>query len=157
MKKRLAVLLCCLMVMLAPACTPDMEDHGGTSSYPTVDVQGLYDQLHSTQPHTTATTASTKATIALPTTTSTTILLQHTTATPLYTPTTVKKISTTQKPVITEAPEEEIDEPISRTVYITPTGKRYHYRSTCGGKNSYAVTLDQAIAQGFTPCKKCAS
>lgn len=44
----------------------------------------------------------------------------------------------------------------SRTVYITPTGKRYHYRSTCGGKNSTSTTLNNAIARGLTPCKKCA-
>ncbi len=44
----------------------------------------------------------------------------------------------------------------SRTVYRTPTGKRYHYISTCGGKNSSATTLSQAIASGLTPCQKCA-
>lgn len=44
----------------------------------------------------------------------------------------------------------------SRTVYITPTGKRYHYSSTCGGKNSTATTIDNARARGLTPCKKCA-
>ncbi len=44
----------------------------------------------------------------------------------------------------------------SRTVYRTPTGKRYHYISTCGGKNSTATTLSQAIASGLTPCQKCA-
>lgn len=44
----------------------------------------------------------------------------------------------------------------SRTVYKTPTGKRYHYISTCGGKNSTATTLSQAIAMGLTPCQKCA-
>lgn len=44
----------------------------------------------------------------------------------------------------------------SRTVYITPTGKRYHYLSTCGGKNSRATTLSEAISRGLTPCQKCA-
>ncbi len=44
----------------------------------------------------------------------------------------------------------------SRTVYITPTGKRYHFSSTCGGKNSFDVTLDEAENRGLTPCKKCA-
>lgn len=41
----------------------------------------------------------------------------------------------------------------SMTVYITPSGKRYHYSSTCGGKNSYAVSIDEV--GGRTPCKKC--
>lgn len=45
----------------------------------------------------------------------------------------------------------------SRSVYITPTGKRYHYSATCGGKNSYETDLENAKNQGLTPCKKCAS
>lgn len=44
----------------------------------------------------------------------------------------------------------------SRTVYVTPTGKRYHYSSTCGGKNSTASTISNATARGLTPCQKCA-
>lgn len=45
----------------------------------------------------------------------------------------------------------------SMTVYITPTGKRYHYLSTCGGKNSKPTTKADAIARGLTPCQKCAN
>ena len=41
-------------------------------------------------------------------------------------------------------------------VYRTPFGKRYHLDPDCGGKNSYAVTLEQANAAGLTPCQKCA-
>ena len=43
-----------------------------------------------------------------------------------------------------------------QSVYVTPTGKRYHYSPTCGGKNSTASTLSVAQARGLTPCKKCA-
>lgn len=42
------------------------------------------------------------------------------------------------------------------TIYRTPTGKRYHYDVQCGGKNSYEVTLEDALNAGLTPCKKCA-
>ncbi len=42
----------------------------------------------------------------------------------------------------------------TQTVYITPSGKRYHLSSTCGGKNSYAVDISEV--GGRTPCKKCA-
>ena len=45
----------------------------------------------------------------------------------------------------------------SKTVYRTPKGKRYHYDSNCGGKNSYKTTLDLAKSAGLTPCKKCAA
>ena len=40
-----------------------------------------------------------------------------------------------------------------REVYITPTGKRYHYDPQCGGKNSYKVGIN--AVNGRTPCKKC--
>lgn len=43
-----------------------------------------------------------------------------------------------------------------QSVYVTPTGKRYHYSPTCDGKNSTASTLSAAQARGLTPCKKCA-
>ncbi len=42
-------------------------------------------------------------------------------------------------------------------VYITPTGKRYHYDPDCGGVNSYKVSLSYAEGLGLTPCQKCAS
>ena len=41
------------------------------------------------------------------------------------------------------------------TIYRTPTGKRYHIDAQCGGKNSYAVSYDEAIGAGLTPCQKC--
>ncbi len=40
------------------------------------------------------------------------------------------------------------------TVYVTPTGKRYHYSAACAGKNAIPTTLSEASAR-FTPCKKC--
>lgn len=40
------------------------------------------------------------------------------------------------------------------TVYITPTGKRYHRLSTCGGKNSRPVDISEVGSR--TPCQKCA-
>lgn len=50
---------------------------------------------------------------------------------------------------------ESNDQEASQTVYITPTGKRYHDSPTCGGKNSFETTLKDAKADGYTPCKKC--
>lgn len=44
----------------------------------------------------------------------------------------------------------------SRTVYVTPTGKRYHYDGNCNGGTYIESTLEQALARGLTPCKKCA-
>ena len=44
----------------------------------------------------------------------------------------------------------------SKSVYKTPTGKRYHLDPDCGGENSSETTLGNAIKLGLTPCKKCA-
>ncbi len=43
-----------------------------------------------------------------------------------------------------------------KSVYRTPSGKKYHFDPDCGGKNSYQTTLDAAKSSGLTPCKKCA-
>lgn len=44
----------------------------------------------------------------------------------------------------------------SRTVYVTPTGKKYHYDNNCNGGTYIESTLDEALSMGLTPCKKCA-
>lgn len=56
-----------------------------------------------------------------------------------------------------EEPETPVDEPIdnSRTVYITPYGKKYHYLQSCAGNNASATTLD-SVSRTYGPCKKCA-
>ena len=41
-----------------------------------------------------------------------------------------------------------------QTVYVTPSGERYHLAPDCGGKNSRPVDISQV--GGRTPCKKCA-
>lgn len=43
----------------------------------------------------------------------------------------------------------------SNSVYRTPSGKRYHSSPTCGGKNSFSVSYEDAVNDGLTPCKKC--
>ena len=41
-------------------------------------------------------------------------------------------------------------------VWIPNTGQRYHSNKKCSGmKNPTYVTLEEAIQQGFTPCKNC--
>ncbi len=41
-------------------------------------------------------------------------------------------------------------------VYVTPTGSRYHLDPNCGKGTYTEATLDEALARGLTPCKKCA-
>ncbi|MDE6108531.1 MAG: copper amine oxidase N-terminal domain-containing protein [Oscillospiraceae bacterium] len=43
----------------------------------------------------------------------------------------------------------------SQWVYVTPTGSRYHYDSTCNGGKYTLVTLEEALRRHLTPCQKC--
>ena len=49
----------------------------------------------------------------------------------------------------------------SRTVYVTQTGKRYHFDEHCRGlgraKSITETTLGEAQSSGLTPCQICAS
>ena len=42
----------------------------------------------------------------------------------------------------------------SRTVYITKTGKCYHYKNNCGNGTYTPIDLEVAIKK-YSPCKKC--
>lgn len=63
-------------------------------------------------------------------------------------------------PVVTPAPEPDPDpapaQETGRTVYITPTGSKYHYDNNCNGGTYIASTLGEAKSMGLEPCKKCA-
>ena len=54
-----------------------------------------------------------------------------------------------------QAAQEQAAAQQSETVYVTPSGKRWHRSASCAGKNARAVTMDQV--GGRTPCQKCAS
>ena len=43
-----------------------------------------------------------------------------------------------------------------KTVYITPKGKKYHYKTPCGVGNFVPISIDEAEKIGYSPCKKCA-
>lgn len=51
--------------------------------------------------------------------------------------------------------EEDAPDDMSRTVYITKTGTKYHYSYFCSNTDFYECTLEQALARGLEPCKKC--
>ena len=45
---------------------------------------------------------------------------------------------------------------MSRTVWVSRKGTKYHYSSACSGmKNPIAMTLQQALDAGKSPCSKC--
>ncbi len=55
---------------------------------------------------------------------------------------------------ITETTTTIVSSEIPEIVYITPTGKKYHYKASCAGKNATAVSLSDA-KESYEPCKKC--
>lgn len=57
---------------------------------------------------------------------------------------------TVEETVISENIESE-----TVMVWIDDSANRYHRKNGCGMDNPYQVTLDQAIALGKTPCKRC--
>ncbi|MBQ8767773.1 MAG: hypothetical protein IJZ16_13335 [Clostridia bacterium] len=63
---------------------------------------------------------------------------------------TTNKVETTTKRVTTT-----VDPDSQVTVYVTETGKRYHYENPCGNGTYYPSTLANAKARGLTPCNKC--
>lgn len=70
-------------------------------------------------------------------------------------PTTTTTVTTTTSPVITGTPTSVDSSPIVHIIYITKTGKKYHYDDTCNGGKYYESTLEEALRRGLTPCSKC--
>jgi len=55
-------------------------------------------------------------------------------------------------------PDDPYVEPTEEYVIVTRTGTKYHRESGCrstSGKVTYRMTLEEAIAEGYTPCKNC--
>lgn len=59
--------------------------------------------------------------------------------------------------IIQEATTEEqpTEQKSGITVYITPTGEKYHYSKSCAGKNAKERDLED-VRGSYEPCKKCA-
>ena len=94
---------------------------------------------------------TTTTTTKLTTTTTT----KKTTTTTKPTTTTTKKTTTTTKQTTTKKTTTERHTEAGRTIYVTKSGKRYHYDSTCNGGTYYESTLQDALDRGLTPCNKC--
>lgn len=78
---------------------------------------------------------------------------------PIQTPVTHTQKPTTQPTEpISSAPAEPTPAPSqdAKTIYVTPTGKRYHYNPHCNSGTYIPSTLQDALDAGLTPCKRCA-
>lgn len=70
---------------------------------------------------------------------------------PAPTPTPTPTPAPTPKPTPTPTPSQTT----GHKIYVTKTGKKYHYDPNCNGGTYYESTLDAALARGLTPCAKC--
>lgn len=83
-----------------------------------------------------------------PTTQETTTEQTTVSTTKQQTTTTTNATTTTQKETTTQKQSS------GRIVYVTPSGKKYHYIKSCPGKNAREVNLDDVI-DTHQPCEKC--
>lgn len=63
--------------------------------------------------------------------------------------------TTTANTIATTEETTTVEQVQPHHIYITKTGKKYHYDNSCNGGTYYEVTLDEALARGLTPCNKC--
>jgi hypothetical protein len=68
-------------------------------------------------------------------------------------------LAATTQPLSFAAPQaspQRVEEPKAQSVYVTRTAKRYH-RDGCRylASSKIPMTLKDAKAQGYTPCKVC--
>ena len=66
---------------------------------------------------------------------------------------TKKQTSTSAEKKITETAQD--DTSADRIVYITKTGKKYHYSYNCSDVDFYECTLSEALEMGLEPCGSC--
>ena len=60
----------------------------------------------------------------------------------------------TAAPAATQAPSSSDQQ--ETMVWVSDSGKKYHSKSSCSNmSNPHQISLSDAQAQGYTPCKKC--
>ena len=153
MKRFICAVLCVCMLLSFGGCDAELMPVENTSVATTQT-----EKAHTTQKEITTVTQKTTTSKTTEKTTTQMLTTTHKPTTEKSVPTTKRVVTTKQKTttkrITTKATENETQ---SKSVYITPTGKRYHFDPDCGGKNSYAATMDIALGKGLTPCKKCAN
>lgn len=62
-----------------------------------------------------------------------------------------------KEPIDQKTPSQNTTKPTERTVWVTSSGKKYHYSSSCSSmKNPKSISISEAISKGYTACTKCA-
>lgn len=149
----ISVVVCIISALLVPS---DHDDAAGISAPPT-SVQTDSTPSPSPSQTPTPTPSPSSAPSAKPTDepakTPTPSSVPANTPTPEQT--TQNSAQQTAAPVSTPVPTPAPPTNQGTTIYVTETGKRYHYDPNCNGGTYYPSTLDAALARGLTPCQKC--
>ena len=77
---------------------------------------------------------------------------------PAKTVSTATTSSITVNSVFRAAPQIEAEsthEAKASTVFITSTGKKYHFSDKCAGENATAIDFSEVESIGKEPCKRC--
>lgn len=70
--------------------------------------------------------------------------------------TTVKSGGGSDSQAASSAPGTQPEQPVGQVVYITDTGSKYHnWGCQYLSQSCYEISLDDAIAQGYTACSRC--
>lgn len=119
-------------------------------------------ETSSTTQQVTSTTAATKqtttaqATTKQPTTTKSTETKSKQTTTTAQSKTSATENVAVQSETEPVATEPDTTKSAGGSVWIDDTGKKYHKKSTCSNMDApYQVSVDEATARGYKPCKKC--
>lgn len=156
-RRMLQIVSCVILFFIGIITSPSSSD----SENKTEQQIATTETTTTTPLETTSTTSSLATTTTIITTTKATTVTTVPTTTTITTTTFTTTILTT-KELITEPitikepePEPEIDYNDSVTVYVTPTGKKYHYSDSCNGGTYRPSTLSEALRRGLKPCNKC--
>jgi hypothetical protein len=145
----LVVVFIFCIALTAFGCGGKLDPAGSSSPLP--DPSTTSSLAPSTTADPTTSSLVTTTTVA-PTTTTT----QEATTTTEKAPTTTAKPTTTTEKQTTTTHKATTTTDGGVTVYITDTGEKYH-RGNCRylSHSKHAISLEDAIAQGYTPCKIC--
>ena len=132
MKVKLLALTVAALMLMSGLCGCSVLDEALDAASTTTTTEAVNDAVTTTEAPTTTTT---------------------TTTTRITTTTTTKATTTTTTTVITTQPTSAGE----RMVWIpTRGGTKYHKTNTCSNMiEPYEVTINEAVRQGFEPCKRC--
>lgn len=135
--------------------TPKEEDTHAVASFDNTDPASAPEVI-SAPTFTVAPTPLTVVVTPEPTPSPTPTPTPEPTPSPTPTPTPEPTPSPTPTPIPEPTPSPAVNSTGgSKLVWVDDTAKRYHRENGCGMDNAYQVTLDEAIAMGKTPCKRC--